>query len=78
MGQTASCSQTVGAIDASRCGVLMHRPYLHVHATSTERETQIINLSKATIKSSPELEALLGVSLTLKATKFVQEARADV
>lgn len=37
------------------------RPYLHIHPTYTERPIQIINLSKANITPSPDVEALLGV-----------------
>jgi kinesin family protein 1 len=40
---------------------LMDRPYLHIHPTYTERPIQIINLTKANITPSPDVEALLGV-----------------
>ena len=36
-------------------------PYLHIHPTYTERPIQIINLTKANITPSPDVEALLGV-----------------
>jgi hypothetical protein len=37
------------------------RPYLHIHPTYTERPIQIINLTKANLTPSPDVEALLGV-----------------
>jgi hypothetical protein len=40
---------------------LTDRPYLHIHPTHTERPCQIINLQKANITPSPDVEALLGV-----------------
>jgi hypothetical protein len=41
----------------------MDRPFLHVHPTASEREVQVINLTKATVVPSPDVELLLGVSL---------------
>jgi len=38
------------------------RPYLHVLPTYTERPIQVINLTKANVTPSPDVEALLGVS----------------
>ena len=40
-----------------------YRPYLYVHLVPTSRENQVINLIKATIMPSPDVEILLGVSV---------------
>jgi len=42
--------------------VLRGRPYLHVHPSPHEREIQVINLEKAHVIASPDVEMLLGVS----------------
>nr|XP_018259742.1 kinesin [Kwoniella dejecticola CBS 10117]OBR81900.1 kinesin [Kwoniella dejecticola CBS 10117] len=39
---------------------VLRRPYLHLHEHANAREIQIINLSKATVTPSPEVETLLG------------------
>jgi hypothetical protein len=39
-----------------------HRPYLHVHTALTEREVQVINLTRANVVASPDVEMLLEVS----------------
>lgn len=38
------------------------RPYLHVHTALTEREVQVINLTRANVVASPDVEMLLEVS----------------
>jgi predicted DNA-binding protein with PD1-like motif len=47
------------------------RPYLHVHAAVNERDVQIINLSRANVVTSPDVEILLGVR---HADVFVMES----
>ncbi|WWD07311.1 hypothetical protein V865_005409 [Kwoniella europaea PYCC6329] len=39
---------------------VLRRPYLHIHETPNSREFQIINLSKANVTQSPDVELLLG------------------
>nr|XP_019007917.1 kinesin [Kwoniella pini CBS 10737]OCF46698.1 kinesin [Kwoniella pini CBS 10737] len=39
---------------------ILRRPYLHLHENVNSREIQIINLSKATVSTSPEVGTLLG------------------
>lgn len=41
---------------------VLRRPFLHVHRSVGEREVQVINLSRASVTASPDVELLLGVS----------------
>lgn len=48
---------------------MLRPPYLHLHPETNKRETQVINLSQASVVASPDVETLLGVSA-------VEEARS--
>ncbi|BEI81426.1 hypothetical protein CcaverHIS002_0205860 [Cutaneotrichosporon cavernicola] len=40
---------------------VLRPPYLHLHPEPNKRETQVINLSQASVVASPDVETLLGV-----------------
>ena len=69
VGRGASRASTVSAGSPSVHLLVLcshsPRPYLHLHPDMNKRETQIINVAHASVVASPDVEMLLGVSLTL-------------
>lgn len=52
-------------------------PYLHLHPEPNKRETQVINLSQASVVASPDVETLLGVSLAEEARSGSQRPQTS-
>ncbi|WWD20715.1 hypothetical protein CI109_105191 [Kwoniella shandongensis] len=59
----------------------LRRPYLHVHENGSEREIQVINLTKAHVAASPDVEMLLNrrwaFTIFTPTNSFILQASSD-